>query len=321
MGERHLPHDLGSIPAGTASRSVENVSRHPHSVQLRHLLCALIGAALALLPAVSSSQASLNIPPAQLVREVVYNELQDHARHGNWRYSIEQQEPDETRLVEQIETADGPVTRLFRVNGSPLDLTRGQAEQARLDHLLSSPTEQAHARQQYAEDQIRIGRYMAMFPDAFLFDYAGEQDGCHHLRFRPNPNYTTHTIESRIFHSMSGDLWIDARLKRVARVEGRLQNNLDIGFGLLGRINKGGWFRMQRTQVGATEWKTQHLEIHLNGSAMLFKSIGRQTSQARRAFTPVPAGLNLAQGIDMLRSQNVAETRAVPVAPSHSNHR
>src|SRR5258708_24082573 len=111
MGERHLPNALGPISSETPSRSAEpwggNVPRHPHSVRTRHLLCASIVAALALLPALSRSEATLNIPPGQLVREVVYNELQDHARHGYWRYSIEQQEQGETRLVEQVKTPDG----------------------------------------------------------------------------------------------------------------------------------------------------------------------------------------------------------------------
>jgi hypothetical protein len=315
-----LPHDPGSNSPDRVTRSAEERSRRRIFPRPRHLFCVPIAVALVLLPAVSPGQASLAIPPVQLVREVIYNELQDHSRHGSWRYSIEQQEPNETRLVEQIETADGPVKRLLRANGQPLDAIREQAELARLDHLLTSPAEQAHARQEFAEDQVRIGRIMAMFPDAFLFDYAGQQDGCHHLRFHSNPSYTAHTIESRIFHSMAGDLWVDARLKRIVRVEGHLQNNIDIGFGLLGRINKSGWFRMQRTQVAPTEWKTQRLEIHINGSAMLFKTIGRQTSEVRRAFSPVPADLALAQGIDMLRSHNSANL-AVPLKPSHSTPR
>ena len=33
------------------------------------------------------------IPSAQLVREVVYNELHDHDRHGYWRYWIERRTP------------------------------------------------------------------------------------------------------------------------------------------------------------------------------------------------------------------------------------
>jgi hypothetical protein len=145
-----------------------------------------------------------------------------------------------------------------------------------------------------------------------LFDYVGDENGCHHLRFHPNPNYSTHTIESRIFHAMAGDVWFDARLKRLTRVAGSLQNNVDFGFGFLGRLNKGGWFRLDRTQVGPTEWKTSSLEVHLNGSAMLFKSIGRETSETRRDFSSVPPGLNIAQGIDLLRSQNVVELQADP---------
>jgi len=63
---------------------------------------------------------SQEIPPAQaavLVREVVYNELQDHGHHGYWRYWIQRHLKGEARQEEQIETADGPVTRLERVNG------------------------------------------------------------------------------------------------------------------------------------------------------------------------------------------------------------
>ncbi|MGA3372899.1 MAG: hypothetical protein ABSC48_14175 [Terracidiphilus sp.] len=29
------------------------------------------------------------MPPGQLVREVVYNELHNHERHGYWRYWVE----------------------------------------------------------------------------------------------------------------------------------------------------------------------------------------------------------------------------------------
>ena len=293
------------------SNSAEIVTLRPTSVPLCGFRTS-IACAIFLLPTICCGQSRLSMPPDQLAREVVYNELHDHNAHGFWRYSIEQKVEDETRLVEQIETTDGPVARLLRSNGLPLDSARQQAEQARLDRLLSSPSVQARFHQQYVDDEKRVGRILAMFPDAFLFDYVGDEDGCHHLRFHPNPNYSTHTIESRIFHAMAGDVWFDARLKRLTRVEGSLQNNVDFGFGFLGRLNKGGWFRLDRTQVGPTEWKTSSLEVHLNGSAMLFKSIGRETSETRRDFSSVPPGLNIAQGIDLLRSQNVVELQADP---------
>jgi hypothetical protein len=62
------------------------------------------------------------MPGVQLVREVVYNELHDHERHGYWRYWIERRTPKETRREDQIETAGGPITRLSLSNGRPLSL-------------------------------------------------------------------------------------------------------------------------------------------------------------------------------------------------------
>ena len=42
----------------------------------------------------------------------------------------------------------------------------------------------------------------------FSYEYAGEENGCYRLRFRPNPDYPAHSIEARIFHAMSGELWV-----------------------------------------------------------------------------------------------------------------
>jgi hypothetical protein len=68
----------------------------------------------------------------------------------------------------------------------------------------------------------------------------------------------------------------------------------------LGRLYKGGWFRLQRTRVSATDWKTERLEVHMSGRAMLFKTIARETSEVRGGFVPVPAAMSLAQGVSLL---------------------
>jgi hypothetical protein len=250
------------------------------------------------------------MPAGQLVREVVYNELNDHQGHGYWRYWIERHTPRETRLEDQVETAEGPVTRLARTNGLPLSPDGQQQEEARLQHLLTSPAEQARHLQEYQEDEKRIGRILALLPDAFLYEYAGEENGCYKLSFHPNPNYPAHSIEARIFHAMSGSLWVDARYKRLARLDGHVAENLDFGYGILGRLYKGGWFQLQRTQVSATDWKTERLEVHMCGRALLVKSFARDTSESRGGFTPVPANMNLSQGMALLE-QTVAQAQPV----------
>ncbi len=244
--------------------------------------------------------------PAQLVHEVVYNELHDHQRHCYWRYWIEKQEQQQIKVEEQVETVDGPVTRLVSNGARPLSAADQREEEQRLEHLLRSPQEQARHRQDYTDDEKRIGRILALLPEAFLFEDAGVEKDCFHLRFRPNPDYPPHSIEARIFHAMRGELWIDTRTKRMERLDGQLEENVDFGYGILGRLYKGGWFRLQRTQVSATDWKTERLEIHMNGRALFLKTISRETSEVRGGFTPIPAEMSLAQGMRLLAPSQTA---------------
>jgi hypothetical protein len=270
----------------------------------------LIAGILAVPTAPLYAQSQQPIPAGQLVREVVYNELHDHDRHGYWRYWIERHTPKETRRDDQVETAEGPITRTSLSNGRPLSPEGQLAEQARLNHLLTSPQEQARHRQEYAEDEKRIGRIVALLPDAFLYEYAGEENGSTRLRFRPNPSYPAHSIEARIFHAMNGELWVNSRSKRLARLDGHLEENVDFGFGILGRLRKGGWFRLVRTQVSSTDWKTERLEVHMTGRALLLKTIARETSEVRGGFAPVPGSLSLAQGMALLDQSDATNVPA-----------
>jgi hypothetical protein len=240
------------------------------------------------------------LPAGQLVREVIYNEQHDHQRHGAWRYWIERRSPSGSRMEEQVETAEGPVARLTESNGQPLSPEEEVEEQARLDRLLSSPGEQARHLRQFDEDEERVGRVLALLPDAFVYEYDGEENGCYRLRYHPNPQYPASTIEARIFHAMSGTVWVDARAKRLARLEGHVGENVDFGFGILGRLYKGGWFRLVRVQVSPTDWKTESLEVHMNIRALLVKTFARETSEMRGGFEPVPAGMTLEQGMALL---------------------
>jgi len=260
--------------------------------------------------------------PAYLVREVVYNELHDHETHGYWRYWVERHSDKGTQLHQTVETPDGPVARLEAANGQPITAAAREEEDRRLQRLLTSPSEQAQHRKDYADDEHRIGRILALLPDAFVYEpgvYEPRSEqmpecACYHMRFHPNPNYPAHSIEARIFHAMSGDLWVSVDQKRLVRLDGRLQDNVDFGYGILGRLFKDGWFRLERTHVGSTDsgagdWKTQRLEVHMAGRAMFFKTISRETSEVRGGFEPVPAGLSLAQAAAIVR-----QSRTVPSA-------
>jgi len=259
--------------------------------------------------------AQLPEPAITLVREVVYNELHDHQHHGYWRYRIERRTANGTAIEEQVETAGGPVAWVVEGNGRPLDGAAREEQQGRLERLMTSPQEQARHLRDYNKDEERIGRIVAMLPDAFLYDFDGEDNGYLKLRFHPNPEYPSHSIEARIFHTMSGELTVDPRYKRLAGLEGRINQNVDFGFGILGRIYKGGWFKLERTRVSSTDWKTSELEVHLNIRALLVTSFARETSETRGAFQPVPAGMSVAQGVALLEGNETALNSKNPPAP------
>lgn len=245
-------------------------------------------------------------PANTLVSEVVYNELHDHEHHGYWRYRIERRTAEGFATEEQVETADGPVKWVTGGNGQPLKGAAREEEQARLERLMASSQEQARHLHDYNKDEERIGRIVRMLPNAFLYEYDGEENGCFRLRFRPNPDYPSHSIEARIFHSMSGVLLVDARYKRLAGLEGHIDQNVDFGFGILGRIYKGGWFNLQRVRVSSTDWKTDRLEMHLNIRALLVTSFARETSETRGGFEAVPAEMSIAQGVALLEGDQAA---------------
>lgn len=260
------------------------------------VLCVVIG----LLTIVNGARSQPTLPAGQLVREVVYNEQNDHARHGFWRYWVVRQSQAGTLKEDEVETAEGPIARLALMNGHVLSPAAEQREQARLESLLNSREDQSRQSKQYDEDEERIGRILEMLPTAFVYEYDGEENGCYRLRYRPNPADEAHTIEARIFHAMSGTLWVDMRSKRLARLEGRIDENVDFGFGLLGRLYKGGWFRLVRVEVSPTDWKTESLEVHMNVRALLVKTFARDTSEVRGGFTPVPADISLKEGLALL---------------------
>jgi hypothetical protein len=264
------------------------------------------------------AEAQQTQPAKQLVREVVYNEKHDHDAHGNWRYWVRQRRPEGTKFSEQVETQEGPVNRVIMVNGRPLNDETRRTELARLDALITSPAEQQNKREAYAEDEKRVGRILALLPEAFLFEDAGQAKDCRHLRFRPDPSYSAKTMEAKVFHAVSGDLWLDTRMKRLIKLQGRMEDDVNFGLGLLGKVEKGSWFRMDRTQVSATEWKMTALEIHMHGRAVLFKCVGRDTSEQRGGFVPLPAELTLSQGVRLLAESKplTAEAMAAQFAPA-----
>lgn len=241
--------------------------------------------------------------PDQLIRDTVYNEMHDHEQHGYWQYMIHKKTASELLSLEQVETSNGPVHRLIAVDGKPLTAQRRHEEEVRLEELLSNPGKQRKVREQYLDDEKRIERIMQLLPVAFLYEYEGIEGENYCLSFRPNPAFHPPTIEARVFHAMQGKVYVNVRWKRLARLDGHLVDNIDFGYGLLGRLNKGGWFNLERVRASETDWKTETLEVHVSGRAVLFKTIAKDTREERLGFREIPRNTTLNEAKRMLDAE------------------
>lgn len=256
-----------------------------------------------------------------LVQRALANEVRAAADTQHpMRYQLRKQSPRLSSTKEICETRDGAVARLRAINDSPLSSADEQKEQARLNMLLADPGRQRHRKQSQDEDAARAMKVLRALPDAFLYQYKGVRQGragpVEEYTFKPNPKFDPPDLETTVLKQMAGEIWIDAAEARVTRLEGHLQQDVDIGWGILGRLNKGGWIVLEQADVGYHQWRTAHFQMSLSGR-VVFKTRVFDTTEDQSQFVPVPVGLNYQQAIQILRSDG---GRASPSTTAESVH-
>jgi hypothetical protein len=238
--------------------------------------------------------------PHDLVKDVVYNELQERKQTSLWQYRVEKRIASQTVVEQQVETQSGLVYRVLGRQGVPLDHAGQQKETDRLRSLLRNPSEQARMKQDYEAEEQRLQRLIAAMPDAFVYTYDGMTEDNLQLSFVPNPAYNPQTYEARVYHALAGEILIQPRLKRLVKITGHIDKEIDFGYGLLGRIEKGGTFQIGREQVAVNRWKTNLLDVHISGRIVFFKAISKDQHELRSAFQPVAANFSLQDAVALL---------------------
>ena len=126
--------------------------------------------------------------------------------------------------------------------------------------------------------------------------------------FTPNPKFDPPDLETQVLTQMTGEIWIDTAQERVARLEGHLQQDVDFGWGILGRLNKGGWIVIEQADVGEHQWRIVHFKMSMSGR-VVFKTKVFDTTEDESQFAPLPVGLSYQQAIQMVRLKARARAR------------
>jgi hypothetical protein len=261
----------------------------------------------------------------QLARDVVWNELHDRERDSHWEYLSDRSANGQDRVTEQVETTRGPVFRTLELDGSPLTASQQHQEIQRIQDYIHDPSAVARIQRDHQQDEDRLASIMRMLPAAFLYRYLGAPSGdVLKLGFRPNPAFSPSGYEARVVHSLTGTMTVDLRCKRLIDIRGVVSQQLDFGFGLLGHVDQGSTFEVHRVQVSTRHWKTDLVNIDVQGKLLLFKTVAKNEREVRSGFHAVSENLTLVQAGHILSQAAadpavLAELASMPGSQSASN--
>ncbi len=267
----------------------------------------LLATLVLLLPLAAAGQGGPAHADDALVTRALQNEFRAaiDAQHP-MRYRLRKSSPRLTSTKEIFETKDGAVARLLTVNDAPLSVADEQKEQARLATLLSDPSKQRHRKQSEDDDSARAFKVLRALPKAFVYQFAGIGTGptgaVRKFTFKPNPKFEPPDLEAQVLTQMTGEIWIDVAQERVARLEAHLQQDVDFGWGILGRLNKGGWVVIEQANVNEHQWRIVHFKMSMSGR-VVFKTKVFDTTEDESQYAPLPVGLSYEKAIQMVQAE------------------
>jgi hypothetical protein len=279
---------------------------------------AILASALAALPWVAAqadAQTSPASDPAALVRRASQNELHSAAPPYPVRYVLRKQDEKGITTKEIVETKDGDVARLIARNDKPLSPDDEKAELDRLNNLLAHPEIQEHRHKREQEDSGRADEMTKLLPDAF--DYAlegmvpGPNGPAYRLAFKPKPSFNPPDREAEVYHGMEGELWLDQGQERIVKLDARLIDDVNFGWGILGKLYKGGTLTIEQKDVGHHHWEATLLKLNLTGMALMIKPLSFQTTEISTDFQPVPVNMGYQDAIRLLEADKPAAQVAV----------
>jgi hypothetical protein len=255
------------------------------------------------------------LPPSadDFARDVLRHEVETQAQdQALWSYRERKRDDGKQKLFCVYQTRQGEIDRLAAIDGRPLTADQIQAEDQRIQGLISHPGEMRQQQKKQRRDAEQARNLLRMFPDAFRFQYDGEQGSLVRLRFAPNPKFHPPDFAAQVFHHMEGTMLLDPQQKRLASIDGTLTSEVEFFGGLLGYLDKGGSFAVQQQEVSSHFWEVTVMHVHMSGKALLFKTIAVKEDETYSNFQSVPGNTTLPQAAELLKrdSRDLEQTQA-----------
>ena len=280
-----------------------------------------------LLAAFGQAQQKPDIDPLELVRQAAHNEIKASDVQYYAMFKDTTQYKDHSITKEILRTKDGGLTTTLLINGRPLTPEQRQKDNERLQKFANDPDARRKRRDSNKEDDKRAEVMLTSLPDAFLYIYLGTERGPNgdelvHLKFRPNPNFNPPNHETAVYQGMEGDMLIDRNALRIAKIDGTLFKDVDFGWGILGKLYKGGKFIIVQRDVGGGHWEEVQETLQFYGKILMIKPLTIWSTETMTDFQPIPSNLTVAQALDMLhKSDEVVAENGGGVKEAQNSHK
>lgn len=238
----------------------------------------------------------------QLVQEAVRTELSAATNdHTHWMYFEVDSKP--ASIVRQwvAETPDGSLMRVMADNGQTFST---QQQQNSMQAFIDNPAAQAKQRRSGQHDDQQAAQLLNMLPQGFIWTIAGRHGGDTVLNFEPNPQFHPPTWQARVFAAMGGEITVNDAQHRIVSLKGHLLHDVLFWGGLLGDMKAGGWFDVERREVGGGDWQITQTHVHIQGHALIFRTISEQEDDVKSKFEELPANINFEEAEKDLLKQN-----------------
>lgn len=251
------------------------------------------------------------VQPVDLVRTAVANEIKDDDEAHLYSWKERKKQKHDGYIVEHdVQTPEGPISRVILIDGRPLDAEQQKAEQERL-RKSTDPEQMSRSLKDRRDDEARTRRMLNAIPDAFNFTYLKTETAPngHRLvtfRFTPNPGFNPPNRETMVFTGMNGDVVVDTTAMRLMKVDGTLFKDVNFGWGIFGRLYSGGRFLVENCEITPTHWDTARMYLHFDGKIMLFKGLHIESDETYWDYQPVQP-MTVAQAVEMLNREDSSQ--------------
>jgi hypothetical protein len=229
--------------------------------------------------------------PRDLVRQAVQTELvASRNDHSHWLYFEFDRKPDKSVKQWVAEANSVSLERVIERNGQPLPEYQQQQE---MSSFINDPGAQNKKRKSGQHDDEQAAELLKILPDAFIWNIEQGKGSETLLHFRPDPQFHPPDLEARVFAAMEGDMAVDRQQHRITSLRGRLIHDVKIGYGLLGELKAGGTFDVERRELTPAVWEIVETHVHIQGHALIFKTISENEDDVKSHFKQIDQGTSL----------------------------